>query len=227
MLSAELAASFATGLASTVSPCVLPLYPGYLAYLATLGGEQRARGRALLYALFVLAGVLTMMLGLGVLIAALKIAAGSVLRLVIPAADVALVLLGILLLLGQNPFARLNLLRGGGPRVAQPALAAYVYGLLYGPLALPCVAPLLVAQLAISFTLTDYLDTLALFLAFGLGFGVPLLVLGALGGLQAQQVIGALLRREHLILRAAGILLIALGLWDLWNNWESLQLYWA
>jgi cytochrome c-type biogenesis protein len=57
--------SISLGLLSTTSPCVLPLYPGFLAYLS--GGqavlEKRHFGR---YGLgfFVLAGVLAMMLAL-------------------------------------------------------------------------------------------------------------------------------------------------------------------
>ena len=51
--------SLTIGLLSTATPCVLPLYPGYLAYLA--GGQeqlQRSRGRYFL-GFFVLAGVLS------------------------------------------------------------------------------------------------------------------------------------------------------------------------
>ena len=54
---------------ATISPCILPLYPGYLAYLS--GSQQNSGsstyGRYFL-GFFVLAGVLTMMLALGLLI---------------------------------------------------------------------------------------------------------------------------------------------------------------
>jgi cytochrome c-type biogenesis protein len=222
----EFAISFGLGLVATASPCVLPLYPGYLAYLATLGGEQRGQGRALLYAVLVLLGVLSMMLALGLVMATLQLATGNVLRVVIPLADLLLIGLGLALLLGQNPFARVNLV-GGSVSVRQPALAAFVYGLLYGPLALPCSASVVVGVFALSLTVGDFLASLALFLAFGLGFGVPLLVLGLLGSLRARKLIGVVLDHERTILRVAGVLLIGLGAWDLNANWEALQLYWA
>ena len=54
--------SLSLGLLATTSPCVLPLYPGFLAYLS--GGEDGRGGKWSRYLLgfFVLAGVLTMML---------------------------------------------------------------------------------------------------------------------------------------------------------------------
>jgi cytochrome c biogenesis protein CcdA len=50
------------GLLTTTSPCILPLYPGFLAYLS--GQADWGRQKYFL-GLFVLAGVLTMMLALG------------------------------------------------------------------------------------------------------------------------------------------------------------------
>src|SRR5512144_1244451 len=65
--------SLSLGLLATTSPCVLPLYPGFLAYLS--GGQEGLQNKAGRYFLgfFVLAGVLTMMLVLGGIIALLSI----------------------------------------------------------------------------------------------------------------------------------------------------------
>src|SRR5512138_1536145 len=96
--------SMLLGLLTTTSPCLLPLYPGFLAYLS----NQNAMGKSR-YVLgwFVLAGVLTMMLALGGLIALLAIPIGSVLVYILPLADLLIFALGILLLLDYNPFKRL------------------------------------------------------------------------------------------------------------------------
>ena len=61
--------SLSIGLLATTSPCVLPLYPGFLAYIS--GGQDGLQGKSSRYFLgfFVLAGVLTMMLALGGIIA--------------------------------------------------------------------------------------------------------------------------------------------------------------
>ena len=87
--------SFLLGLLSTASPCVLPLYPGFLAYLSGQTGIGSMKRRFLLGPA-VLAGVLTMMLALGALIAALSISIGSALAVMIPLADLVILGLGVL-----------------------------------------------------------------------------------------------------------------------------------
>ena len=95
--------SLLLGLLATTSPCILPLYPGFLAYLSVQAGSGIGRQRYFL-GLFVLAGVLTMMLALGVLIAALAVPISKTMALVVPLADFVILLLGVLLLLNCNPF---------------------------------------------------------------------------------------------------------------------------
>ena len=91
------------GLLATTSPCVLPLYPGFLAYLSSRS-EQNNGWKQYILGLFVLVGVLTMMLALGGLIAWLSIPSGRILAFIIPMADFLILLLGILLLFDKNPF---------------------------------------------------------------------------------------------------------------------------
>jgi hypothetical protein len=133
------------GILATGSPCVLPLYPGFLAYLS--GGQQAlagSKGRYLL-GFFVLAGVLVMMLALGGLIALLSVSIGSALSIAIPLADVLIVALGVMLIFDRNPFKRLPQIQV--PVLSHPYVNAFLYGLLYGPIALPCSGPLVVGHL--------------------------------------------------------------------------------
>ncbi len=100
--------SISIGLLATTSPCILPLYPGFLAYLA--GQNTRGKGATILHpylGFFVLGGVLTMMLALGAIIAALSVSVGRALSIVIPFADSIIILLGFLLLFNLNPFKSL------------------------------------------------------------------------------------------------------------------------
>src|ERR1051325_8335577 len=160
------------GLLTTTSPCILPLYPGFLAYL---GSQSETNRQKYFLGLFVLAGVLTMMLALGGFIALLAIPVGSVLVYVLPLADMLIFLLGILLLLNYNPFKTLPQIQL--PALRHPYMNAYVYGLLYGPIALPCSGPMVVSIFALSFTAGEALRQLWIFLWFGLGLGIPLLIL--------------------------------------------------
>lgn len=219
---AELGPAFGIGLLATLSPCALPLYPGFLAYLAA-GGAGRA-GSARWLGLFVLAGVLTMMLALGALIAALSLAVGQVLVVVTPLADLFVIALGIALLLGRNPFARLPMLTAGASG-GSPARSAYVYGLMYGPIALPCSGALLVSIFTLSLTASSLAEKMLFFLAFGLGFGVPLLAISLVAEGRQRALLRLLTRHYALVSRVAGIILIAVGVADLAANLPFLRLY--
>ena len=171
--------SFTFGLLATGSPCLLPLYPGFLAYLSGQAGSDRGRLRYFL-GLFVLAGVMTAMLILGGLMAVLSVSIGRVLAILVPVAVVALLVLGVLLLLDRNPFYRLPQVHV--PLLRRPTLNAYTYGLLYGPLVMPCAGPLVVAVFAYSLTFEEAASKVWVFLWFGLGFGAPLLAISLLSG---------------------------------------------
>jgi cytochrome c-type biogenesis protein len=216
--------SFSLGLLATTSPCVLPLYPGYLAYLS--GGSTSGEGRQrYLLGAFVLAGVLTMMLFLGFLIALLSVSVGSALSIAIPFADLTLVILGILLLLNINPFKRLPQLRI--PVLSHPFMNAYVYGLLYGPIALPCSGPLVVSIFALSLNAEQFLSTLSTFLWFGLGFGMPLLLLSLLSGAAQRWITRLFAQHARAVNVIGGLLLVGLGAYDLVANWDLLLAYWV
>ena len=219
----ELVPAFGIGLLATLSPCALPLYPGFLAYLAA-GGAGRATGSARWLGLFVLAGVLTMMLALGALIAALSLAIGQVLVFVTPIADLFVIALGTALLLGRNPFARLPMLAGGAAG-GSPARSAYVYGLMYGPIALPCSGALLVSIFTLSLTAASFAEKMLFFLAFGLGFGVPLLAISLVAEGRQRALLRLCTQHYALVSRIAGIILIAVGAFDLAANLPYVRLY--
>lgn len=217
-------ASYALGLLSMTSPCVLPLYPGFLAYLSGQTELASPLRRALLGPL-VLAGVLTMTLVLGGLIAALAISVGRALAVVIPLADAVILGLGVALLFDRNPFVRLPQIRI--PILRRPLVNAFAYGLLYGPVALPCSGPLVVAVFALSLTVGEAADKLWVFLWFGIGFGTPLLVLSVLSaGLQRRltRLFASQSRRINVL---GGTALVVVAVYDLAQNWAMLATFYG
>ncbi|MFC2030921.1 cytochrome c biogenesis CcdA family protein [Chloroflexota bacterium] len=215
--------SLTLGLLSAASPCILPLYPGFLAYLS--GAHEatgRRRGRYLL-GFFVLAGVLTMMLILGMFIALISVSIGQALSIAIPIADLLIIALGIALLLNFNPFKRLPQIQV--PLLSNPYANAFVYGLLYGPIALPCSGPLVVGIFTLSLTAGEALSKLGIFFWFGLGFGLPLLVLSFLSGAGQHWITRQFAQRARLINIIAGAILVTVGILDLWTNWDLIETY--
>lgn len=215
--------SLSLGLLSSASPCILPLYPGFLAYLA--GRQEGIDSRIGRYSLgfFVLAGVLSMMLVLGLLISLLSVSIGAALTIAIPIADLLIIALGIALLLNYNPFKALPQIQV--PLLKNPYINAYVYGLLYGPIALPCSGPLVVGIFTYSLTTAEVFSKLSIFLWFGIGFGVPLLLLSFLSGSTQQWLVRFFARHARAINVIGGLLLVGIGLYDLISNWDLINTY--
>ncbi|NNJ09242.1 hypothetical protein EKD04_002755 [Chloroflexales bacterium ZM16-3] len=194
--------------------CMLPLYPGLIAFLAGNAGGEARRGSGWLGAL-VLAGVLSMMTLVGLLVFALNQSFGAILPLLLPAIYLAVIGLGLLMLLGRNPFA--GLATAQIPALRNPLAAAYLYGLLLGPMTLPCTGPLIVSAFVLGAgNVASLADGLLYFLFFGLGFGWPLVLLPLIA-LPAQRRLTSWLARRHQLLgQISGGLLVAIGLFGIW-----------
>lgn len=220
------------GIGATITPCILPLYPAFLAYLtgattvsAGAGAPSATVGHRLpplAAAAMVWAGVVLGMAAIGAILAALTLSLGSVIRFLLPLADALLVLLGVLLLLGRNPFARLPQISPRGLGSAGPAAGALLYGLLFAPIALPCSGPFIVGIFAYSLSIGDAAQQLAFFVFFGIGFGLPLFVLGALGQVRGAQLARALIRYERPLQLVIGLALVLIGLWDFNENRQNI-----
>lgn len=211
--------SIGIGLLATTSPCVFPLYPGYLAYISAsqdVGGAEKASQNRYFLGFFVLFGVLTIMLFLGAIISALSLSIGSALSVVIPFADLILIFLGVLLILDKNPFKSLPQIKI--PALSHPYANAFVYGLLYGPIALPCSGPLVVSIFAVSLKSAGFISRLGTFMWFGFGFGLPLLVLSFLNGALQKPITIFFARYSRWVNLVSGFLILGLGIYDLAVN---------
>jgi cytochrome c-type biogenesis protein len=224
---AELLIAVSAGVGATVTPCVLPLYPGFLAYITspataavTAGGPGRmpARPPAAVAAVLVWAGVVIGMVALGALLALLSLSLGRVLGVILPIIDLVIIGLGLLLIAGRNPFASLPQPSAGSFGGSGPYVGSFLYGLFFAPIALPCSGPFLIGIFVASLTIGDAARQLTFFAAFGVGFGLPLLLLGLVGQARGRQLAAAVVRHERPIQLVLGVALVAIGLWDLSNN---------
>jgi cytochrome c-type biogenesis protein len=213
--------SFTIGLLATTSPCILPLYPGFLAFLGLQTDHGKGPPRWVL-GLAVLAGVMIMMIVLGGAIALLSLPVGSVLAYIIPLSNLILFTLGVLLLLDKNPFKQMLQLRS--PVFKNPVISAFIYGLMYGPISLPCSGPLLVSIFAISLSAGETLQRLSTFLWFGLGFGLPLFILAFIAQATQKKFTRWVATHNRLINIIGGIFLIGLSVFDMIQNWENIAL---
>lgn len=213
---------FGAGVLSAASPCLLPLYPGFIAYLGANAQALEGRRATGLLGLLVLAGVLTTMVAVAVILVAIAVPTSRLLAYATPFVDGFLIILGLLLLFGRNPFERLPGM--SVPVVANPYGQAYLYGIMLGPIALPCAGPFLVSLLGISLGVADAVGKIGTFVLFGLGFGLPLVVLSFLTAVRSRAVVRWIVSRHRALEVIAGVLLVAIGTIDIIDKWESIRL---
>jgi cytochrome c-type biogenesis protein len=178
---AGLAIAFAAGFVSFISPCVLPLVPGYLSFVSGVGfDELGARPRRVatttgafvlgFTAMFVLLGAGTAWFGTAILEnrRTLEIVAGAFVI------AMAIVLAGIPLPRLLAAEHRLHVRGGGGTAAAGLTGVAFAIGWS------PCIGPTLGAILTLSLGSSGAADGAILLAAYSLGLGVPFLLFGLL-----------------------------------------------
>jgi cytochrome c-type biogenesis protein len=164
--------------------------------------------------LLVLLSVLSAMLVVELIVSLAQLTFGALLQYLLPVIYAFVIVFGVLLLLDRSPFARLATVQA--PVLRSPYAAAYVYGLLFGPMTLPCAGPIITSAFVLGAGDARALaDGLLYFLFFGLGFGLPLILLPLIALPAQRRLVGWLAAHNALLNRASGILLIAVGVFGI------------
>lgn len=212
-LVSEFFISLGLGVAANLNPCVLPLYPGYLAYLSNKPGIADKQRFARISGFVILGGLLTFMIIIGAITAGLGLSISRFVSIASPIAFGVLIAIGVLLILNVEFNAILPQMNV--PVLANPFASAFLYGFFYGPIVIPCNAPLVFAVFAYSVGISGFLNRFILFLAFGLGLGIPLLILSFTSTTKGSWLIRKFNNYRWLVNRVAGILLILISLYEL------------
>ena len=197
--------------------CILPLYPGLIAYMAANAQHDGTQKALKWLGVLVLLGVLVMMMFVGGLLFVLEQSFGSILPVVLPMIYGVVILLGFLMIMGRNPFNRLQMVQT--PVMRNPYIGAFVYGLLLGPMTLPCAGPIILSAFLLGTgSATELADGLLYFFFFGLGFGWPLVLLPLLAVGFQRRLIGWTTSNYAVLTRAAGTLLLLIGLFGIYTE---------
>ena len=160
-----------------------------------------------------------MMTLLGFILFAIEQSFAAALPIVLPVIYGIVIVLGVMMLCDRNPFATLMTVQA--PVVSNPFGTAYLYGLMFGPMTLPCTGPIITTAFLLSVDSSGTLNfeqlvsSLLYFIFFGLGFGWPLLLLPMLAMPAQRRFIGWMTKNHHLINRFSGTLLIIIGLFGI------------
>ena len=213
------------GLVSFLSPCVLPLVPGYLSYVTGITGvdlaeETHRRGRVLLGASLFVLGFSVVFVSEGAFFGGL----GAELLVHKRAVDIVLGTLTVLLglaFLGLIPGMQRELRFHALPRAG--LAGAPLLGVLFGIGWTPCLGPTLGAVQGLAFR--EGSAGRGAFLTFGycLGLGIPFL-LAAVGFRRVMGAFEAVKRHYQLVVRTGGALLVVLGLLLVSGLWEDLMI---
>ncbi len=213
----QFVSGFGLGAASILTNvCLLPLYPGMIAFLAGNADNERARRAMAWLGILVLVGVLTLMLVLGIFFYLIRREMSVIFPVLLPLIYITVIVLGVLMLSGRNPFERLTMMQA--PILRNPYAMAYVYGLLLAPMTLPCAGPVLTTGLVIAANNASALaEQFVYFLGFGLGFGFPMVLLPLLALPLQRRFVSFLTQHHTMVSRVAGLLLVAIGLFGLYE----------
>ena len=205
------------GLVSFVSPCVLPLVPGYLGYVSGLAdGGKAGRARLLL-------GVSLFILGFMAVFVTMNAVAGSAglwlvvhRELITRIAGVVVIAVG-LVFIGQFSFMQRTLKPGFAPRTG--LAGAPLLGIIFGIGWTPCISPTLGAITLLSLDSASPWQGALLGVAYSLGLGIPF-VLIALGFGWVATSVAWVKRHIRAINIVGGAMLIVIGLLMLTGVWS-------
>jgi len=212
--------AFAAGVVSFASPCVFPLVPGYLSFVA--GGETRDERRPVVPILLFITGFAAVFTALGAFTGAvtkiLRSPAGVRISGAIIIAFGVLMVLYALRLGSPTLFAERRPLLS---RVRPGRAWAFPLGVAFGAGWTPCIGPVLAGVLAIAAAQGGSLSGASLLFAYSLGLGLPFLLVG-LGVRRLFGALGWVKRNYHWIAGVSGGVMIAIGILVITNTWTRL-----
>lgn len=227
MASLSFLLAFVAGLISFFSPCVVPLIPGFLGYLA--GAEQGKASRAKLFSHSVayVVGFTTVFATLGILLNTVLASVSYSVQAWLARIGGAIIILFGLHLVGLLSIPWLETSHKPNPtRRAASYGTSFLFGASFAVGWTPCVGPVLGSVLALAATQPG--SAFGLLLSYAIGLGVPFLVVG----LFSTQAL-ALIRRSHVFLswfnRVVGALLIIIGILvftQLLSRFSGLLIFW-
>jgi cytochrome c-type biogenesis protein len=207
--------AFIAGLISFLSPCVLPLVPGYLSFAA---GFSASRGKIFLGSTLFVGGFSVVFISYGALFGGIGNELAAREALISRLLGILTIFLGFIFL-GKFPMAptfRPSIKTTGG------LIGAPLLGFLFGVGWTPCIGPALAAVQTLAFQESSAARGAVLSLGYCLGLGLPFIASGVFLD-QSVKLRKFLVRRGDLISKIGGAFLIAIGVLQVTGTWGQIM----
>jgi cytochrome c-type biogenesis protein len=204
------------GLISFISPCVLPLVPGYLSFAA---GFSRSRGRVFLGSILFVLGFSALFISYGALFGELgaRIATNE---------DVITRVLGLLtIVMGLIFLGAFPMMPTLKPRISTTGglIGAPILGFLFGVGWTPCIGPALASVQALAFQESSAVRGAVLSFGYCIGLGLPVIASGLFLD-KSEKMRKVLVKRGDMVSKIGGVILILIGLLQLTGLWTNLMI---
>jgi len=203
------------GLISFLSPCVLPLVPGYLSFAA---GFSVSRGKVLLGSFLFVLGFSAVFVSFGAIFGGLGNTLSANEEIISRILGLVTIFLGFIFY-GRFPFSptiRPKMRTTGG------LLGAPLLGVLFGIGWTPCIGPALAAVQTLAFQESSAVRGAVLSFGYCLGLGLPF-ILSGLSIDKSAKLRSIIYRRGDIISKVGGIFLITIGVLQVLGFWSQLM----
>lgn len=211
MVDVSIVAAFVAGLFSITSPCILPVIPLYVAYLAgTAEPDQRDPERVTLTGIGFVIGFTLVFVVVGTAFGALGTALASRKSLLVQLGGLFLILLGaqqigLIRIPGLSRDRRFVPLTSRG----RPLLSSILVGVTFAAGWSPCAGPILGAIFTLALTEADAARATLLLAVYSAGLAIPFLSIAVLGASSA--ILKRLATATHSLTSFSGVVLLAVG----------------
>jgi len=221
----ELLIAFGAGLISFLSPCVLPLIPGYISFISGQSLQEILESKKINFLPLVL-----FCLGFSTVFIILGASASYLGQTLLQNSDALRVIAGVIIiifslqLIGLINISYLNFEKRFEAKRSQNILFPYLIGLAFGFGWTPCIGPILGSILALA-SIEDTLSRAIILLGFySLGLAIPFILSGYL--IQKFLIFSKNFKKNiNLISKIGGIILLITGILILTNQLQTIGFY--
>jgi cytochrome c-type biogenesis protein len=204
------------GVISFLSPCVLPLVPGYLSFAA---GYSKAKGRVFLGSILFVLGFSVLFISYGALFGGIGSRIATNDETITRVLGVLTIVMG-LIFMGSFP-----MMRTFSPKISTNGglIGAPLLGFLFGIGWTPCIGPALATVQTLAFQESSAARGAILSFGYCIGLGAPFIASGLYLD-KSERLRKYLTKRGDLISKIGGLLLILIGIAQVLGLWTDLMI---